>query len=78
MEMLTVEDRDVMLRQLASGKFGCVFVGEGGGSVLGLKTDVLVPLRHYGVVDANTSKSMSRLGSDGRGGDARLMPADDP
>lgn len=77
-EMLTVEDRDAMLRQLAAGKFGCVFVGEGGDSALDLNTDALVPLRHYGVVDANTSKSMLLLGLEERGGDARPMPADDP
>lgn len=77
-EMLTVEDRDAMLRQLASGRFGCVFVGEGGDTALDLNTDVLASLRHYGVVDTNTSKSMSLLALERRGGDARPMSADDP
>lgn len=77
-EMLTVEDRDAMLRQLASGKFGCVFVGEGDDTALDLNTDVLASLRHYGVVETNTSKSMSLLGLEGHGSNAGPMSADDP
>lgn len=77
-EMLTVEDRDAMLRQLASGKFGCVFVGEGDDTALDLNTDVLASLRHYGVVDTNTSKSMSLLGLEGHGSNAGPMSAGDP
>lgn len=77
-EMLTVEDRDAMLRQLASGKFGCVFVGEGDDTALDLNTDVLASLRLYGVVETNTSKSMSLLGLEGHGSNAGPMSADDP
>ncbi|WP_421697810.1 hypothetical protein [Ancylobacter sp.] len=77
-EMLTVEDRDAMLRQLASGKFGCVFVGEGGDTALKLNTDVWASLRHYGVVDTNTSKSMSLLGLRGHGSSAGPISTDDP
>ncbi|MBB5753950.1 hypothetical protein [Prosthecomicrobium pneumaticum] len=56
-EMLTIADRDDLLRQIETGRFSCVFVAEGPDTALDLGVDLMTPFRDY------TRVAVSPMGS---------------
>lgn len=74
-EMLTVEDRDDMLAQLARGRFACIFVGEGPDSALDLNVDLATSLSDYTLLARSAAGSMTLLGYKDHGAGQGHLPA---
>lgn len=73
-EMLTVEDRDDMLAQLAQGRYACVFVGEGADTALDLNIDLATGLRHYTLLARSAGRSMALLAFEDRSAGQGQLP----